>query len=61
MAFSLLSLLFGGVSTLAANSPDSFQVEVSPSSADVNQFLDITITAIKKWTSYEKIMMENFG
>jgi hypothetical protein len=47
MAFSLLSLLFGGVSTLAANSPDSFQVEVSPSSADVNQFLDITITAIK--------------
>lgn len=30
-------------------SPDSFQVEVTPSSAEANQFLDITITAIKKW------------
>lgn len=47
MAFSLVSLIFGGMVTLAANSPDSFQVEVSPSSAEVNQFLDITITAIK--------------
>ncbi len=46
---SLIFCLFGGRITLAADSPDSFQVEISPSNAEVNQFLDITVTALKNW------------
>jgi hypothetical protein len=37
----------GGVSYAAAEAPDSYQVEVTPSTMSENEFVDLKVTAIK--------------
>lgn len=47
LTWILVTVLFFWVSVFAADHPDSFQVEVNPSSFAINQPVDMTIKAIK--------------
>ena len=53
----MVAILFLGISVFAAETPDTFQVEVNPSSFEVNQPVDVTIKAIKNG----KIMKNHEG
>lgn len=47
LLLAVFSIWCGMVFAQSSNYPDSFQVEVSPSTFKVNQFVNLTITAIK--------------